>query len=363
MTDRLTATSSYVTSASKLILVYCEPKERATTADSYEYLYPQLVKIPHRAIKVVDSNYLKNKDWEHKTSLLVLPGGIFSKCEVYLEPKGLLKIINFAKNYQGRIFGICSWAYGLSQRSSYVTNTECIERDRSGSPFYLSHTFAEGPFIKAREHSFSLAESSRQTPFSLADSWESASFDTASLASGDGLVQVYSIKRERAMSSSFTRLGSTDSLSRLGSPEFFDGLFSRFSPSPTPSTASFSSPPPIAIQIWRPDRTSGPCHYLNGAKLIPLPSKTPITPFASFNAEGDELAIVGFSPDEGSCPGNVVLSSVHPEYGGASLGETPFDCPPLEEMYKELSSPEAKEFNSGLWTTIIDYLTTGESPS
>ncbi|MBM3192737.1 MAG: hypothetical protein FJZ59_00700 [Chlamydiae bacterium] len=353
MTDCLAA-SSYVAPGSKLILVYCERRDRATTTDSYEYLYPQLVKIPHRAIKVVDSDYLKNKSWEHKTFLLVLPGGIFSRCEYYLEAKGILKIINFAKNFQGRIFGICSWAYGLSQKSSYINGKECLERDRSGSPFYLSPTFARGPIKQevAVAPVYSLSDS--WDSLESWDSWESASFDGgASATAPSGVVQIYSCRRDRTFSSPFTRFGSTDSL---------DSFFTRFSPSPPPS-AIFTSDVARCIQIWRPDGTSGSCHYLNGAKLTPLTPEATLVNFASFDKEGAELAIVGYTPNEGGCPGNLVLSSVHPEYTGESIIGEPGGAKPLSTLFEELSTPDAKKFNQALWDTIISYFQTGDDPA
>ncbi len=326
------ASSSYVaTAASNLILIYCEPRERATTTDSYDRLYPQLSNLPHRAIKCVDSEYLKNKSWEHKTFLLVLPGGIFSKCEYYLEVKGILKIINFVKNHRGRIFGICSWAYGLSQKSSYVTIEERIERDRTDSPLYLCPTIAEGP-IK-----------SPSPPSTPAFDWESASFESSPSTFSSELVQIYSCdRRSRTLSSPFTFADSFDS---------FD-VFQRFQSPPPLCTQT--SPSARTIKIWRPDGTSGSCHYLNGAKLTLMQEDPAIVNFASFDPEGSELAIVGYTPLEGDDPGDALLSSVHLEY----VEPGPFsalDSMPMQALFEELSSPKTLEFNKTIWEDLLTY--------
>jgi hypothetical protein len=125
-----------------------------------------------------------------------------------------------------------------------------------------------------------------------------------------------------------------------------------FSPSPPPLWPQ-TSLTARAIKIWRPDGTSGPCHYLNGAKLRPLKDDPGIINFASFDPEGSELAIVGYTPPEGKAPGDVLLSSVHPEY--IAPGACATTNPLLQMLCEELSSKEAKEFNEDIWKTIRSY--------
>jgi len=84
---------------------------------------------PSISVVKVDGEYLRTKDWEDKTAVLVMGGGSCRYWDEELQAKGIEKIERYVRG-GGRYIGICAGAYFASAESYFELSDKVIQKSR-----------------------------------------------------------------------------------------------------------------------------------------------------------------------------------------------------------------------------------------
>ncbi len=134
--------SSSISSSSGKFLIYFDAGTNKQSADALLELLAN--RFPFRIIEYANSEYLRTKSWEERTTLLVLPGGNPDACTTWqrnLGELGMKKIQDYVRKSKGRILGVCAGSYFIS-KASYHEGTDEELKTRE---FPLYQGEARGP--------------------------------------------------------------------------------------------------------------------------------------------------------------------------------------------------------------------------
>ncbi len=114
---------------STLALIYagqgaCRPSVSALKKQLKALLDPSI------SVVKIDGEYLRTKDWEDKTVVLVMGGGSCSYWDQDLQEVGIEKIRRYVMG-GGKYIGICAGAYFASSVSYFNMNGTSLEKNRS----------------------------------------------------------------------------------------------------------------------------------------------------------------------------------------------------------------------------------------
>ncbi len=129
----------------KKVLIY---NDEGTNQSSLKAIESQLDKMTFTS-KMVNSHYLKTKNWEKKTHLLIMGGGENRFWELSLGMEGMLRIANFVRR-GGRYLGICAGAYFAASQSIFCQNgAQTIKKSR---PLAFYQGTATGPINRSSNY-------------------------------------------------------------------------------------------------------------------------------------------------------------------------------------------------------------------
>lgn len=137
-----------LSSAKKKILIY---HDSGTYQQSIDAIYSQLQQTltPEARIKLVNSDYLRNKAWEAKTAALIMGGGMCGEWDKSLQEDGVKKIHDYVFN-GGKYLGICAGAYFAATSSHFsLLGKLPIEKSR---PLRFFQGRAVGPIFPTADH-------------------------------------------------------------------------------------------------------------------------------------------------------------------------------------------------------------------
>ncbi len=146
-----------------LALVY---DDEGTSSCSAYALVSQLKKLLDSRVNIckVGSAYLREKQWENKTVLLVMGGGVCSSWEKNLGEEGIFKIHHYV-TAGGKYLGLCAGAYFASSESHFQPpNREPLVKKR---PLSFFEGRAVGPLSEIEEYLSPEAAFAAPVSFSL----------------------------------------------------------------------------------------------------------------------------------------------------------------------------------------------------
>lgn len=129
-------------------LVYFDEGVCAQSADALVFQFKSTLS-PEISVEKVNSHFLSMENWEGRTVVLAMGGGVCSTWEENLGEKGMKKIRDYVFN-KGKFIGLCAGAYFVAAKSFFqLSGQEPKEKMRLVSLFPGK---AIGPMVSSTNH-------------------------------------------------------------------------------------------------------------------------------------------------------------------------------------------------------------------